>query len=346
MESRKNSMSNDTRPELPRDDVPFTCFNSFHSEHPKICERWCGYDWCKALADRAARQDAPPGWQLVPVKPTPEMIEASCRADGSDYWRSERAAIYSAMVSAAPNAPSAQPAPAIEPVALPRTDSTVAAIMIETVLEEYGWPANKMNAARAGYEAAFRWLRSTAPTQAAPSAPEAPQPSARQERLRKAMERFDRLGPLPGMIQAFETHVGASWTDPEWKQEAALWAGAWAACKQAALHLGNLDDPTKDGANASRSDGPNPVIGTFDNVEKLIDELRSGRADEAAEPDLWKHVKTGRTYRVLMRARMEVDQTDVVVYRQESDADVYTWVRPASEFNDGRFERAARTPKP
>ena len=41
------------------------------------------------------------------------------------------------------------------------------------------------------------------------------------------MEKFDKHGPLPGMIAAFETHFGQSWTDRDWRDEAVTWAAAW-----------------------------------------------------------------------------------------------------------------------
>ncbi|MEM6406851.1 MAG: DUF1653 domain-containing protein [Pseudomonadota bacterium] len=46
------------------------------------------------------------------------------------------------------------------------------------------------------------------------------------------------------------------------------------------------------------------------------------------------HKKGGR-YRVIMHAVLETDRSDVVVY---DDADGNVWVRPATEFYDGRFE--------
>ncbi len=37
--------------------------------------------------------------------------------------------------------------------------------------------------------------------------------------------------PYPGMATAFEAHTGQSWTDPDWRQETAMWAAAWKAAK-------------------------------------------------------------------------------------------------------------------
>lgn len=65
------------------------------------------------------------------------------------------------------------------------------------------------------------------PRPAAPPA-DAPAPS-REDRLRAAMERMDRDGPLPGMIAAFEVQFGQAWTDPDWRQETSVWAMAWRA---------------------------------------------------------------------------------------------------------------------
>ena len=44
--------------------------------------------------------------------------------------------------------------------------------------------------------------------------------------------------------------------------------------------------------------------------------------------------KKGGLYRVLGRAVLEADRSDVVVY---DDAEGTVWVRPVDEFEDGRF---------
>lgn len=41
--------------------------------------------------------------------------------------------------------------------------------------------------------------------------------------------------PYPGMAAAFEAHFGQSWTDPEWRSEAATWAAAWIKSRTSAL---------------------------------------------------------------------------------------------------------------
>lgn len=45
--------------------------------------------------------------------------------------------------------------------------------------------------------------------------------------------------------------------------------------------------------------------------------------------------RKGGLYRVLMHATLESDRSDVVIY---DDAEGAVWVRPTSEFYDGRFE--------
>ena len=48
----------------------------------------------------------------------------------------------------------------------------------------------------------------------------------------------------------------------------------------------------------------------------------------------WRHRKGG-TYRVLATGRIESDLSPCVIYVSEQDEVV--WVRPFTEFNDGRF---------
>lgn len=56
-----------------------------------------------------------------------------------------------------------------------------------------------------------------------------------------------------------------------------------------------------------------------------------------AEPlPIYLHIKTGGRYEVITRARLESDRNEeMVVYRSLVGGGV--WVRPASEFDDGRF---------
>lgn len=49
----------------------------------------------------------------------------------------------------------------------------------------------------------------------------------------------------------------------------------------------------------------------------------------------WRHLKRGSTYRVLDTGVIEATLTACVIYT--ADADGTTWVRPLSEFMDGRF---------
>ena len=54
-------------------------------------------------------------------------------------------------------------------------------------------------------------------------------------------------------------------------------------------------------------------------------------------PTRWRHRKSGDVYEELHRGLIERDLTPVVVYRGE---DGRVWVRPARQFDDGRFEPA------
>jgi hypothetical protein len=48
-----------------------------------------------------------------------------------------------------------------------------------------------------------------------------------------------------------------------------------------------------------------------------------------------RHLKSGNLYQVISHGVMKADLTPVVIYRNRSGQ---TWVRPRTEFNDGRFE--------
>lgn len=52
---------------------------------------------------------------------------------------------------------------------------------------------------------------------------------------------------------------------------------------------------------------------------------------------VYEHRKTGGLYEVLCLANLEADLTPVVVYADKRSNK--TWVRPLSEFKDGRFKR-------
>jgi hypothetical protein len=61
--------------------------------------------------------------------------------------------------------------------------------------------------------------------------------------------------------------------------------------------------------------------------------------DPNAPRERWKHAKTGGEYEVLASGRLEADGESgrkYIVYR--CIADGRTWIRPAREFMDGRFE--------
>lgn len=58
-----------------------------------------------------------------------------------------------------------------------------------------------------------------------------------------------------------------------------------------------------------------------------------------ARQEIYRHKKTGGIYGVVCNATRESDGVLLVVYRNVETGD--RWVRPASEFNDGRFERVA-----
>lgn len=57
--------------------------------------------------------------------------------------------------------------------------------------------------------------------------------------------------------------------------------------------------------------------------------------DEEKRGPLWRHVKTGGHYREIARGRIESTLEPVVIYRSLITGKV--WVRPETEFDDGRF---------
>jgi hypothetical protein len=57
----------------------------------------------------------------------------------------------------------------------------------------------------------------------------------------------------------------------------------------------------------------------------------------AVMPERYRHNKTGGVYEVICNATIEKTLELAVVYRNVATGD--RWVRPASEFNDGRFTR-------
>lgn len=84
-----------------------------------------------------------------------------------------------------------------------------------------------------------KYSSDSAPLEAEALLREAAQPDPDQvsdESVRKSWARFsDALVrgpdvPLPGMIEAFESHYSQDFRDKEWRREAATWAAAWKAC--------------------------------------------------------------------------------------------------------------------
>jgi hypothetical protein len=53
--------------------------------------------------------------------------------------------------------------------------------------------------------------------------------------------------------------------------------------------------------------------------------------------ELYRHKKTKGLYSVVCIARIEATGEQVTVYKNISSDEI--WVRPSSEFNDGRFEK-------
>jgi hypothetical protein len=58
---------------------------------------------------------------------------------------------------------------------------------------------------------------------------------------------------------------------------------------------------------------------------------------EAKSLPHFRHVKTGGIYVELMRGKLEATLEPVVIYESVSGGEI--WVRPAAEFDDGRFEK-------
>jgi hypothetical protein len=58
-----------------------------------------------------------------------------------------------------------------------------------------------------------------------------------------------------------------------------------------------------------------------------------------AKQEVYRHKKSGGIYGVVCNATSEHDSVLLVVYRNLETGE--RWVRPAEEFNDGRFDRVA-----
>jgi hypothetical protein len=74
-------------------------------------------------------------------------------------------------------------------------------------------------------------------------------------------------------------------------------------------------------------------------LEVPPDDIRAARSIRAAADAAWqpthRHRKTGVLYRIVTEGWIESSKIRCVVYE---DKDHCTWVRPASDFYDGRFQ--------
>ena len=52
----------------------------------------------------------------------------------------------------------------------------------------------------------------------------------------------------------------------------------------------------------------------------------------------WKHVKTGHTYTVVLMCVIEATGAPAVAYTKSEEGTHPMWIRPVSEFLDGRFQ--------
>lgn len=91
---------------------------------------------------------------------------------------------------------------------------------------------------------------------------------------------------------------------------------------------------------ACEADHVSRVMGEMEVAPASDDASRSGPRDAAVR---WQHVKSGGIYDEIARGFIEVNYPDerVVVYRGQ---DGTVWVRPESEFDDGRFRPLPPTP--
>lgn len=72
------------------------------------------------------------------------------------------------------------------------------------------------------------------------------------------------------------------------------------------------------------------------NLEEALVEL-GVRKQELPLGSLWRHKKTDTIYTIKDLAILESDLSLVVSYEELDDSKVH-WIRPLSEFLDGRFE--------
>lgn len=72
---------------------------------------------------------------------------------------------------------------------------------------------------------------------------------------------------------------------------------------------------------------------------RTLDDLRNAAIAEAINVKRWRHIKRGTTYTEIGRGKFQVHRglsdLNVVIYQGD---DGQFWVRPESEFDDGRFE--------
>jgi hypothetical protein len=76
-----------------------------------------------------------------------------------------------------------------------------------------------------------------------------------------------------------------------------------------------------------------------------MDDVRSAvRENQKRAPYLsdWQHVKSGGIYAVKQHVIIEATLEPAVVYYKRHADPAETWVRPASEFFDGRFVRVEK----
>jgi hypothetical protein len=95
------------------------------------------------------------------------------------------------------------------------------------------------------------------------------------------------------------------------------------------------------------AEGRGARVAWVDLARQLERDLAAARRDAQALPR-FRHVKTGGVYQVLCECRREVDDEPMIAYR--SEATNVVWVRPKTEFYDGRFaalaaDDAQRMPK-
>lgn len=71
-------------------------------------------------------------------------------------------------------------------------------------------------------------------------------------------------------------------------------------------------------------------------VMTMTDKQLPALPDQPSPKSRWRHVKSGGVYQVMDVGYLEATLDIVVIYES---ADHITWVRPWSEFSDGRFQQ-------